>query len=394
MKVIYFHQHYTDPNGTVGIRSYAMSRALADQGHSVSIICGSYKGGDTGLHHSFKKGIRRGEVSNNIEVIELELPYRNSDNFRQRSITFFKYVFSSVKLIFSESYDIVIATSTPLTVCIPGIFARWLKRKPFVFEVRDLWPELPKAMKVITNPIIIKLMSTLEWISYYSANHIIALSPGIAQGILKKGVPTEKISMIPNGCDTEIFNRATIPWRPKEINDTDFIAIYAGTHGIANGLDSVIDAALELKSRQRTDIKFLLIGDGGLKKNLVDRAADMGLSNIIFMDPVNKKELARLMAASDIGLQILKNLPAFYYGTSPNKFFDYISAGLPVLNNYPGWLSDIIEKYNCGFTVKPNNSSKFADALVSAADDHLSLKIKAENARNLAVTKFSSKIGT
>lgn len=392
MKVIYFHQHYTNPQGTVGIRSYAMSRALADQGHQVSIVCGSYKGGDTGLRQPFKNGIRRGIVSNNIEVIELELSYENSDSFRQRSLIFFKYVFRSMKLIFSENYDIVIATSTPLTVGIPGIFARWLRRKPFVFEVRDLWPQLPKAMGVISNPIIINFLSAIEWASYHSAHHIIALSPGIAKGILEKGVPTDKISMIPNGCDIDIFSPDVSAWRPPEIKDTDFIAIFAGTHGIANGLDSVLDAALELQSRGRNDIKFLLIGNGGLKKHLIKRAHDEGLLNMIFMDPINKKSLSGLMAASDVGLQILKNLPAFYYGTSPNKFFDYISAGLPVINNYPGWLSDMIEHNNCGFTVKPNNPIEFADALASAADNHSSLKIKGKNARNLAITEFDRKM--
>ena len=113
---------------------------------------------------------------------------------------------------------------------------------------------------------------------------------------------------------------------------------------------------------------------------------------MIFMDPVNKKTLSRLMAASDVGLQILKNLPAFYYGTSPNKFFDYISAGLPVINNYPGWLAEMIKKNNCGFIVKPNDPSEFAEALISAADNKLKLKLKGENARKLAITNFDRKM--
>ena len=392
MKVLYFHQHYTDPNGTVGIRSYAMSRALAKRGHKVSIICGSYKGGDTGLRGSFKNGIRRGLVSDNVEVIELELFYENSDNFRQRSITFLKYVFRSIRIMYLEKYDLVVATSTPLTVGIPGICARWLRGKPFVFEVRDLWPELPKAMKVITNPIILKLLSTLEWICYHSAHHIIALSPGITKGILKKGVSIKKISMIPNGCDIDIFGSSVTPWRPKGVNETDFIAIFAGTHGVANGLDSILDVAWELQSRGRNDIKFLLIGNGMLKKHLVTRVSNEKLNNIIFMDSVNKKSLSRLMAGSDVGLQVLKDLPAFYYGTSPNKFFDYISAGLPVLNNYPGWLANIIEENNCGFTVQPNDPSKFADTLEAAASDPISLKVKGKNAKDLATTEFDRKV--
>ena len=149
--------------------------------------------------------------------------------------------------------------------------------------------------------------------------------------------------MVPNGCDFSIFEDADGAWRPAGVADEDLLAIFTGTHGIANGLDSVLDAAAVLKKRQRDDIKIALVGDGKTKLALQQRAASLGLDNVIFHDPVNKSRLAGLMAGADIGLQTLANVPAFYFGTSPNKFFDYISAGLPVLNNYPGWLAGMIE---------------------------------------------------
>ena len=391
MKVLYFHQHFSSPNGSAGIRSYAMSRCLVERGHEVTLICGSYLGSDTGLVGPFMNGKRRGVVDG-IDVIELELAYANADGFLKRTITFFKYVLGGLKLVFTEKYDLVFATTTPLTAGIPGIVARWFRNKPFIFEVRDLWPELPRAMGVITNPFILGLMSVLEWVSYHSAHHVIALSPGIAKGIEKRGISWDKISLVPNGCDLDIFDTEVKAWRPDSISDTDLLVLFAGTHGIANGLDSVLDAASELKSRGRHEIKFLFLGQGKLKQSLIDRAIGEGLDNVIFHEPVDKKRLAGLMASTDVGLQILANIPVFYYGTSPNKFFDYISAGVPVLNNYPGWLAELINDNGCGFSVPPEDPIAFADALEKAAGNRQDLKVKGSKARALAIEKFDRKI--
>jgi lipopolysaccharide/colanic/teichoic acid biosynthesis glycosyltransferase len=214
----------------------------------------------------------------------------------------------------------------------------------------------------------------LEWASYRSAHRLVGLSPGIVEGIARRGVPRERITLVPNGCDLEIFGGEVVPWRPEAVKPTDLLAAFTGTHGMANGLDAVLDAAAVLKRRGRDDIKILLIGQGKLKPALQARAEREGLWNVVFHDPVNKARLAGLMAGTDVGMQILANVPAFYYGTSPNKFFDYIAAGLPVLNNYPGWLAGMIEEHRCGFAVPPDNPNAFADALEKAADDREALK--------------------
>jgi glycosyltransferase involved in cell wall biosynthesis len=352
MKILYFHQHFNTPAGSVGVRSYQMARALIAAGHEVTIVCGSYRGGATGLSGPYIKGRRSGIVED-IEVIEFELPYSNALGFLKRALIFLQFAFRSTTVALTHQYDLVFATSTPLTAGIPGIFARWLRRKPFVFEVRDLWPELPKAMGVITNPIILLAMSVLEWSSYHSATRLVALAGGIAQGIAKRGIPEDRIITIPNGCDLDIFKPGNEKWRPECIAKEDLLAVFSGTHGTANGLDAVLDAAVELNQRDRDNIKFVLIGDGQQKAELVSRAVREDINNIIFLDPVGKAELAKLLSGSDIGLQILANVPAFFYGTSPNKFFDYISAGLPVLTNYPGWVADSIKENDCGFAIPP-----------------------------------------
>ncbi|HCA5044716.1 Glycosyltransferase [Acinetobacter baumannii] len=391
MKILYFHQHFSTPKGSAGIRSYAMAQSLIRNGHQVTMVCGSFGAGQTGLTQPFNKGVRRGVVDG-IDIIEFELPYSNSLSFLKRILIFLSFAFKSIKVALTEQYDIVFATTTPLTAGIPGIFAKWLRRKPFVFEVRDLWPELPKAMGVIKNPIVLWMMSVLEWTSYHSADRLVGLSPGIVDGIIKRGIAPEKVASIPNGCDLDIFASEHQPWRPAGVKETDLMAIFTGTHGLANGLNAVLDAAVELKARQRTDIKLVLVGDGMQKKALIERAEKLQLDNVVFHDPVNKAKLAGLMASADIGLQILANVPAFYYGTSPNKFFDYISAGLPVLNNYPGWLAELITKEQCGFAVPPENPKAFADALEQAADQREQLNQMGKNGQQVAKEQFNRSI--
>ncbi|CAM8625222.1 RfaG Glycosyltransferase [Burkholderiales bacterium] len=355
------------------------------------MVCGGYAGGATGLDGAFMNGCRRGRVEN-IEVIEFDLAHSNADGFVKRTFSFLQYALRSVKLASTEKYDVLFATTTPLTAGIPGIYARWLRAKPFVFEVRDLWPELPKAMGVIRNPIVLWAMAVLEWASYRSAHRLIGLSPGIVDGIASKGVNQDQIAMVPNGCDLGIFSQPVEPWRPSGVSPADFMAVFAGTHGIANGLDAVLDAAVELKARERNDIKLVLIGDGKLKPALQARAKSLGLDNVVFHPPVNKQKLAGLMANADIGMQILANIPAFYFGTSPNKFFDYIAAGVPVLNNYPGWLAEIIAEAGCGYAVPPDNPVAFADALEAAAGSREKLKAMGQRGHDLAKEKFNRQL--
>jgi glycosyltransferase involved in cell wall biosynthesis len=387
MHVLYFHQHFSTPQGSAGTRSYEMAQALLREGHSVTMVCGSYAQGNTGLSMPFEKGRRRGAVDG-IDVIEFALNYGNHMGFVQRIGVFIKFAIGSVGVALREPADVVFATTTPLTAGIPGIFARWLKRKPFVFEVRDLWPELPKAMGVITNPIVLWLMSVLEWVSYRSADRLVGLSPGIVDGIAARGVNKSRIAMVPNGCDLDLFASPEDAWRPDGVRDDQLLAIFTGTHGNANGLDAVLNAAAVLKQRQRDDIRIALVGQGREKPKLKAEAEKRGLENLLFLDPVPKTKLTGLMAGADLGLQVLRNVPAFYFGTSPNKFFDYISAGLPVLNNYPGWLAGLIEKHDCGFAVPPDDAAALAEALIAAADDRTNLAAKGKRARALAQDRF------
>ena len=387
MKVIYFAEHFTTPKLGGAVRPYQMAQRLISRGHQVTMVCG-------GDHKMFnlpptkRNNIYRGDVDG-IDVIQISLPYSNNDSVAKRALTFLKFARKAMVIALKEDYNLLFATSTPLTDGLPGIVAKWLRRKKFVFEVRDLWPELPKALGM-KNPLFLWGMSVLEKRSYHAADACIGLSPGICEGIKRRSQKGKRIAMIPNGCDLDLFfPREDKPDVIPGVKSTDIVAVFTGAHGIANGLDAVLDMASVLKSRQRDDIKIVFVGEGKTKKSLVDRAEKEGLDNCIFMSQMPKKELNDVMARADIGLMVLANVSAFYYGTSPNKFFDYIATGLPIVNNYPGWLADMINENKCGIAVEPEKPELFADALVKLAENP-DLRIEyGSNGRALAERKFA-----
>lgn len=387
MKILYYHQHFSTPDGSTGTRSYEMARSLIARGHEVTIICGSYNMSDTGLTGCYSHGSRKGDVDG-IHVIELALPYKNKLGLLQRTWTFIKFAIKGCSLVLTRDYDLIFATSTPLTAGIPGIVAKILRRKAFVFEVRDLWPELPKALGVIQNPFVLWAMSLLERLTYHCADACIGLSPGMVQGIRKRSTPTKRIAMIPNGCDLRLFP----PPAPRKGTPRDssrpLQVIFSGAHGLANGLDAVLDTANILNKRGSMDVEFIFIGDGKQKSHLIARAENEGLTNCQFLTPLPKIELSRLLNKCDLGMMVLENIPEFYYGTSPNKFFDYIASGLPVINNYPGWVANLITEHHCGFTVPPDNATFFADTLERISSTRDMLTLMSQNARHLAESEF------
>ena len=335
-----------------------------------------------------KKNIYRGNIDG-IDVVQISLPYSNDDSIAKRTSIFLKFARKSIGFAMKEDYDLLFATSTPLTDGLPGIMAKWFRRKKFVFEVRDLWPELPKALGM-KNPFLLWGMGVLEKRSYHAANACVGLSPGICEGIRRRSQKGKPIAMIPNGCDLDLFAPSTAkPDVIPGVKPTDTVAVFTGAHGVANGLDAVLDMAAVLKARSRDDIKIVFVGEGKMKKALMERAQNEKLDNCIFLGHMPKKELNDVMSRADVGLMVLANVPAFYYGTSPNKFFDYIASGLPIVNNYPGWLADLIKENNCGLVVEPEKPEQFADAVVQLAE-HPELRRECGiNGRALAEREFA-----
>lgn len=386
MRILYIHQYFKLPSHAGGIRSYEMARRLIENGHSVTMICS--EAFNLGLNEKYSKHVLKGNV-NGIDILQVRVPFSNRDSVTKRTKTFLKFSYFAVKIALKEEYDLIFATSTPLSAGIPGIFAKMFRKKKFVFEVRDLWPELPRALGM-KNPFLLRGMDILEKQSYKKADACIGLSPGICEGIALKAQKNKPIELIPNGSDLDIFNpKLKGPIKLDGLQNFTTVAVFTGTHGIANGLDAVLDAAKLLLSKGRDDIGLVFIGDGNTKDSLVKRAKDEKLTNCLFYDPIPKLELNEIVASADIGMMILADVPAFYYGTSPNKFFDYISSGIPILNNYPGWLAEMIKENYCGLVVEPNNPEEFAEALVFLADHPEERRIMGHNSRKLAELEFS-----
>ena len=388
MRLLYFHQHFATPKGSSGTRSYEFARALIARGHQVTVISRAHQQSGLELPYDEARGWHRGPVDG-IDVISLPLAYSNRDSLFRRGWTFLRFALRSVRLALTLDCDLVFATSTPITAVIPGLAAKWLRGKPFVFEVRDLWPELPRALG-LRNPFLLGGMSLLEFLGYRSADACIGLSPGIVEGIRARADERLPIAMIPNGSDLEVFHPAkraqlTLPG----IGPDDFVAGFTGAHGVANGLDALLDVAVELRRRRDPRVKLAFIGDGKEKERLSARAAELGLTNCLFFPPVPKSELGAITASLDCGLMVLKDIPAFYRGTSPNKFFDYIAAGIPVVNNYPGWLAGLITEHRCGIVVPPGNVAAFADALQRLAADAAERRAMGAAARVLAEKEFA-----
>ncbi len=363
MHIAYIHQHFQTPQDKGGTRSYEMALRLIAAGHKVSMISGTME--DVGERIGIRGDSMKVDVDG-IDVHYINAPYANRMSFWERVAVFRQFAKRAQRVVESLKPDLIFATSTPLTVGDPARKAARTLGVPFVFEVRDLWPELPIAMGIIRNPGLKWYLRRMERRIYRAASHCIALSPGMKEGIAETGYPESRISIIPNAADLELFKpERTLP-ESEWLGDTTCCRfVFSGAHGEANGLDALIDAAVELRRRGEAGIQFVCVGFGKLKPRLIERSRREGVDDVILWhDPVPKQQLAKMLPTFDVGLMLLKNIPAFYRGTSPNKFFDYIASGLPVLNNYPGWLAGMIEQEQFGKVTPPNDATSFADACV------------------------------
>lgn len=388
MHVAYIHQHFSTRRGATGTRSYEMALRLIRRGHRVTMVCGAYEAGDQKADPT--RRVVEKEIDG-IRILRVAEPYGNRMSFTRRVLAFGRFARTATRLVKSLDADLVFATSTPLTVGIPGMKGAKKLGAPFVFEVRDLWPELAIALGVVKNPLLKWYTRRLERNIYFAARRIVALAPGIKKGVCRTGYAAERVTVIPNSSDLDLFQ----PCGEKTLDDrfgspTGFRLVFTGAHGLANGLDAVLDAALELKRRGEGGIRLVFIGDGGQRERLIARSrADGTDAFTTWMSAIPKQELAGILPRMHVGMMILKNVPSFYYGTSPNKFFDYIAAGLPVLNNYPGWIADLVRDNACGIVVEPENPRAFADAIVQMRDGRYDLADMGRRARQLAESKFS-----
>lgn len=357
MHILYLHQYYVTPKSGAGTRSFEFSKRFAAAGHKVTVLTG------------FPLGPIResGEVPDGVEVISTETEYGNEMAYGARAKQFVHYAQKAVRLGRSIRPDIIFATSTPLTVGWPAMALSRKHGIPFVFEVRDLWPEAPRQMGAIRNPLLLLVLQQFERQIYRRAAHVIALSPGMVEGVRAAGTPAEKISMIPNAADLNLFKPGPL--------DTGFLArrglplkptiSYAGALGAANGIGLLLRAAALLKE-QSADLQIVIAGDGARRAEVEDAISRQGLTNLVCLGAISKHEVVALFQASMAGLVLFEDLPILQTN-SPNKFFDLLAAGRPVVTNMTGWVAEMSRRHNLGFVLPNNTPAALADAIKDAA---------------------------
>jgi len=394
MHILYIHQHFATPAGSTGTRSYEFARRWVKAGHKVTLIAGHYDIG--GLQVS--GALYQKQNIEGINVVVVGTKYSNKQSYLRRITSFLSFCLLSIYAgLRTKGVDVIYASSTPLTVGITAMVIKWAKHIPFIFEVRDQWPEIPIELNIITNRILIKILLWLEKTIYRNCSSIIALSPGQADGIRavltpdshNRGLTEEKpITVIPNSCDIDMFRpdidgstiRQRMGWEDK------LVLLHTGAMGKVNGLDFVINAAERLKDH--SNIIFVLIGDGKQKPSLESRVKKLGLTNVEILSSVPKRELSDLYAAADIGLVIIGNFPIIEHN-SANKFFDSLSAGKPVLLNYSGWQRKILEDNEAGFGCTLCNLDQFVEKVLHLNSHRQQIEQMGQNARRVAVEKFN-----
>jgi len=347
--------------------------------------------------------VSRSASSQDIDGIDVvEVPAGYSDYFRgttlgrfARILAFFKFALaSSVTVLRLPKPDVVFATSTPLTIGIPALLASKYHRVPLVFEVRDLWPEAPIQMGVLRSSFMIWCARWLERTIYANSAHVVALSPGMREGIIATGVSPTCVSMIPNASDLDVFSPAVdgAACRDRLGLNGHFICSYFGAMGEANDLTQVVEAADLLDKRGVNDVRFVLHGAGKRRPELEAFCRDRKLTNVVFSDPVpDKHVIASLAAASDVCMTIYKNV-SILYTCSPNKLFDTFAAGRPAIVNSPGWLRELVEEHEAGLYVHPDDPAHLAERILFLRDHPETTQAYGRNARLLAEQHFDRNI--
>lgn len=392
MKILYIHQYFKMPNESGGTRSYDLATGFVKAGHKVEIV--------TMTSDIRLKGKNRWNKleRNDLTIHYLFMPYKNDFSYIKRSIIFVKFLILATVKTLSLKVDCVLATSTPLTIGIPALIKKGFHRTPYIFEVRDVWPEAVIAVGAIKNRYLQKLLFWLEKTIYEYSNAIIPLSTDMEHSIMRRFPFTanKEVIVIENISKIDRFQLSTdedlnfienkIGRKPK------FSILYAGTFGKVNGIDYVLTLAT-LTKQIEPDLVFILIGDGAEKDKIRERASKAGLlnSNVFIFDSISKQELPQWYHFVDMGSSFVIPIKELW-ANSANKFFDTLAAKKPILINYGGWQSKVINEQNIGYVLPVSIDLNAAVDFVNYINNCNLHKIQSENALNLARNNYSLEI--
>ena len=386
MHILLIHQAFVTTGEAGGTRHIEFAKRLAAHGHRVTIITSpvSYLSGKNS-----RSGFYLWKKEQWAEGIEIRYCWTSSGmhkGFIPRLLAFFSFMFSSFFCALNvKNVDLVWGTS-------PNLFQAWTawlsarcKRKPFLLEIRDMWPEFAIAMGALRNKTLIRMSQWLEKFLYCHADRIIVNSPGFIPFI--RDICGKTADLVPNGADEEMFLGADgTDFRKQYGLGDDFIVMYSGAHGPANDLETALNAAELL--RGRPGIRFLFVGSGKDKPRLEAVKAEKKLDNVLFIPPVPKDRIASVMAAENAGLAILKKIDMFKT-TYPNKVFDIMACGDPVLCQIDGVIREVVEENHAGIFVEPGDPQALADAVLRLAADPEGCRVMGENGRKAITEQFS-----
>jgi glycosyltransferase involved in cell wall biosynthesis len=359
MRIVYFYQYFTTPKGSYGTRVYEFTKQWVEQGHEVIVVTSVYAKSDIKATKFLEN-----QTVDGVQLKIINVTIDNKQSFLKRIYTFLVYSFFSVYYAFTLKCDLVIASSGPITVGIPGLIANIFRRNKFVFEVRDLWPEGPIELGVLNNKIIQKLSYAFEKWCYKRSSLVVALSPGMQQNILDRFPETNVIS-ITNSANIELFSTPKKPISHPKLKDKKY-AIYTGNIGMVNNSELLYRAAIKLQEQGRGDINIVLIGDGQLKEDLKKKSENV--ENIHFLDLMPKNELVNYVKNAFVSLIPLNNTPMLAT-SSPNKLFESMAASIPVIQSTFGWIKVMLENTQSGFTVSATNETELVKRLIELADN-------------------------
>jgi len=390
MRILYFHQFFATRRRAHPTRSYEFARRFVRAGHQVTLVTRDVRHLEAGRQDERRWLPLARETVDGIEVIYVRMPYSNYMGRAARVASFIGFtVAASLIGPFLPRPDVVLAEAQPLTIGIPGLLAARLRGAPFVFEICDLWPYVPVEIGALTNPVLIAAATWLEELLYREAVAVVVASQAARDHLAARGIPATKITLIPNASDCDLFGPSVVDssFRTAHGLEGKFLALYTGAMGPANGLDQLVAAAAELKAAGETDIAIVALGDGRERPRLIRAAAARGLGNLLFLPPRPKQELAGVVGTADVTLTIFAPHPAFETN-SPDKFFDSLAAGKPVVCNLGGWWRRLCEEERVGLYVPAGDPAALAAALAALAREPAAVAAMGRNARALAEREF------
>lgn len=392
MRILYFSQYFPPEVGATQNRAYEMACGLVRAGHEVTMVT-EFPNHPTGIVPPGYRGkIFECSEMDGIQVIRTWVKASPSSDFSSRIVFYLSFaVMATIAATFKArgSFDLVYATSPPLFVGWAGLVTAFLRRIPFVFEVRDLWPESAVTLGELRNRGLIALSKRIEKVSYRNASHIVVTAREIFDHLVARKISPAKISIIRNGTNAEVF-RYSYSSREQVRSqlglEDSFVVLYAGLHGLAQDLATLLHVAASLKT-DHPEIRFVLVGDGPKKRDLEAEAERESLSNVMFLPSQPVERIPAFLSASDVAIATLK--PPHLRGAIPSKIFDSMACGVPVIVAAAGEAKSIVEEAQAGMAVEPGNQHALREAILRLAKEAETRRRMGESGRRAAVNHYS-----